>query len=297
VLGLICLASEEVRLLAGETKRTLKALADEVGIALDNAFLYRELQAHVEELERANRELRGLDEMKSNFISAVTHELKQPLSLIGGHAQTIYDYYDSLTPEEEMHSLRVIMERTRFLSSLVDDLLDLSLLEMGRIQLQKETLDLPAIANKVAEEYAGKDTGQPLVVDFPEDFPTMVADARRLEQVLSNLLSNAVKFSRGKGEIRIQGLVRRDRVQVRVMDEGIGIDPAQLHRIFDRFYQADASPRRPYTGVGLGLFICRQLVEAHGGKIWAENREGGGAVFTFEIPVGQRHGGDAADDR
>lgn len=297
VLGLICLASDEVRLLAGETKRTLRALADEVGIALDNALLYRELQEHVEELEKANRELRSLDEMKSNFISAITHELKQPLSLIGGHAQTIYDYYDSLTPEEEMHSLRVIMERTRFLSSLVDDLLDLSLLEMGRIQLRRETLFLPKIAEKVAREYEDKETGQPLVVDFPEDFPPVVADARRLEQILSNLLSNAVKFSRGKGEIRIRGLAVDDRVQVKVMDEGIGIDPTQLHRIFDRFYQVDASPRRPYTGVGLGLFICRQLVEAHGGKIWAENREGGGAVFTFEIPVNPQLGGDSLDDR
>lgn len=297
VLGLICLASDEIKLLAEETERTLKALADEVGIALENAFLYRELQAHVEELERANRELRSLDEVKSNFISAITHELKQPLSLIGGHAQTIYEYYDSLTPEEEMYSLRVIMERTRFLSSLVDDLLDLSLLEMGRIRLQKELLSLPKLADKVAKGYAGGEIGQPLVVDFPEDFPPVAADARRLEQILSNLLSNAVKFSRGKGEIRIQGLVKEDRVQVKVMDEGIGIDPAQLHRIFDRFYQADASTRRPYAGVGLGLFICRQLVEAHGGKIWAENRAGGGAAFTFEIPIDPRREGDDDGDR
>lgn len=284
-LGLICLAAKDVRPLGGDTKRILQTLADEVGTALDNSLLYRELQAHVEELERANRELRSLDEMKSNFISAVTHELKQPLSLIAGHAQTIYDYYDSLTYDEELHSLRVIMERTHFLSSLVDDLLDLSLLEMGRIRLQKEVLDLPALARRVAGEYAGRETKQPLVVDFPPDFPPVVADTRRLEQVLSNLLSNAVKFSGGKGEIRIMGLVVGDRVQVKVMDEGIGIDPAQLHRIFDRFYQADASPRRSYTGVGLGLFICRQLVEAHGGKIWAENRPSGGAVFTFEIPL------------
>ncbi|MBC7247301.1 MAG: GAF domain-containing protein [Actinobacteria bacterium] len=284
-LGLLCLAAGDARPLPEDMKRTLGTLADEVGTALENALLYRELQAHVEELERANRELRSLDEMKSNFISAVTHELKQPLSLIAGHAQTIYDYYESLTYDEELHSLRVIMERTRFLSSLVDDLLDLSLLEMGRIRLQKEVLDLPALARRVAGEYAGKVTEQPLVVDFPRDFPPVVADARRLEQVLSNLLSNAVKFSRGKGEIRIQGLVGDDRVQVKVMDEGIGIDPAQLHRIFDRFYQADASLRRSYAGVGLGLFICRQLVEAHGGRIWAENRPGGGAVFTFEIPL------------
>jgi len=112
-----------------------------------------------------------------------------------------------------------------------------------------------------------------------------LADSRRMEQVLSNLLSNAVKFSHETGEIRVSGTVVGDRVRVRVEDQGVGIDPSCLESIFDRFFQADASTRRLYPGVGLGLFICRQLIEAHGGRIWAENRPGGGAVFTFEIPL------------
>ncbi len=138
VLGLVCLASRRRVTLPGEARDTVRAMADEAGIALENALLYRELQAYVEELEKANLELRGLDEMKSNFISTVTHELKQPLALIGGYAQTIYRYYDSLTYEEEMQCLRVIIERTRFLASLVEDLLDLSMLETGKSTLQVE---------------------------------------------------------------------------------------------------------------------------------------------------------------
>jgi K+-sensing histidine kinase KdpD len=292
VLGLICLVSAEKSRLSGESKATLRAMADEVGIALENALLYLELQEHIVELERVNRELRGLDEMKSNFISAVTHELKQPLALIGGYAQTIYDYYDNLTYEEEMHCLRVIMERTRFLSSLVEDLLDISMLEMSRIRLRLEELDMVALVRRAAEEYIRGGEEQSAVVDFPEDFPPLIADAKRIEQVLSNLFSNAVKFSAGRGEIRIVGTAVGDRVQVRVEDQGAGIDPSQLERIFDRFYQADATSRRPYSGVGLGLFICRQLIEAHNGRIWAENRSEGGSAFVFELPLDAGSGGE-----
>ncbi|RJP32106.1 MAG: HAMP domain-containing protein [Actinobacteria bacterium] len=291
-LGLICLASERRNRLSGESKATLRAMADEVGIALENAHLYLELQEHIAELEKANRELRGLDEMKSNFISAVTHELKQPLALIGGYTQTIHDYYDSLTYEEEMHCLRVIMERTQFLASLVEDLLDISMLEMGRIRLQLEELDMVALVRKVVEGCVRSGEGQDIVMDFPEDFPALVVDAKRIEQVLSNLLSNAVKFSGGRGEIRVTGTMRGDRVRVSVEDEGAGIDPLQLEKIFDRFYQADATPRRPYSGVGLGLFICRQLIEAHNGGIWAENRPDGGSAFIFELPLDAGSGGD-----
>ncbi|MBN2027021.1 MAG: GAF domain-containing protein [Actinobacteria bacterium] len=293
VLGLICLASQEKRRMSGDSMETLNAMADEVGIALENARLYMELQEHIVELERANRELRSLDEMKSNFISAVTHELKQPLALIGGYAQTIHDYYDNLTYEEEMHCLRVIMERTRFLSSLVEDLLDISMLEMSRIRLRLEELDLVALVRKAAEEHIRGGEEQFPIVDFPEDFPALTVDAKRIEQVLSNLFANAVKFSAGRGEIRITGRVKGDRVQVRVEDQGAGIDPSQLERIFDRFYQVDATPRRQYAGVGLGLFICRQLIEAHNGRIWAENRPEGGSVFIFELPLDAGSGGES----
>lgn len=286
-LGLICVACSGVAHLGEDSRRTLSALAGEVGTTLENAVLYRELQAYVEELERANRELRSLDEMKSNFISTITHELKQPLSLISGYTQTLRDYYENLTYEEEIQCLQVILERTEFLSGLVDELLDLSLLEMGRVRLHKEQCDLEALARKVASQQQARNPNQPVVVDFDPHLPRVMADARRMEQVLTNLVSNAAKFSEGKGEISVEGRSAGDRVRVRVLDRGIGIEPSQLRRIFDRFYQVDASMKRRYSGAGLGLFICRELVEAHGGRIWAENRTGGGAVITFEIPLGE----------
>ncbi len=294
VLGLICLASASSKRLSGETKAALRAMADETGIALENALLYVQLQGHIAELEKANEELRGLDEMKSNFISAVTHELKQPLALIGGYTQTIYDYYDNLTYEEEMHCLRVVMERTQFLASLVDDLLDISMLEMGMIRLQREELDLVALARKAAEGYIAGRGEQRVVVDFPPAVPALTADARRIEQVLSNLLNNAVKFSGGRGDIRVSCMIADGRVRVRVEDEGVGVHPSQLEKIFDRFYQADATSSRPYPGVGLGLFICRQIIEAHGGRIWAENMPEGGSAFVFELPLDPGHGGEGS---
>jgi signal transduction histidine kinase len=267
-------------------------MADEAGITLENSLLYLELRGHIAELEKANLELRGLDEMKSNFISAVTHELKQPLALIGGYAQTIYEYYDSLTYEEEMQCLRVIMERTQFLSSLVEDLLDISLLEVGRIRLLEEKIDLPELVHRAARQYIDGGDEQPVYVDFPEDFPPVIADAGRIEQVLSNLFSNAVKFSGGRGEIRIFGTAGEDSVRISVEDSGTGIEPALLERIFERFFQANATTSRPYPGVGLGLFICRQIIEAHHGRIWAENRPEGGSAFIFELPLGQGFGGE-----
>jgi signal transduction histidine kinase len=285
------MASSRPGLLPGERKETLKAIASETAIALENLRLYQELQEHIRDLERVNRELRSLDEMKSNFISAVTHELKQPLALISGYAQTIHDYYDSLTFEEEMHCLRVILERTNFLTGLVEDLLDMSLLEMGRIRLQLEEVSLPALTAKVLAGHRDVAGGRKMVMDFPPDFPAVMADARRMEQVLSNLVSNAIKFSEADGEIRVSGKAIPRGVQVRVEDKGVGIEPSQLEKIFDRFYQADASARRPYAGVGLGLFICRELVSAHGGRIWAENRPEKGAAFIFEIPGRKGEGG------
>jgi signal transduction histidine kinase len=291
-LGLICLASTQKRHLPGVTKATLRAMADEAGIALENALLYLELRGHIAELEKANLELRSLDEMKSNFISAVTHELKQPLALIGGYAQTAYDYYDSLTYAEEMHCLRVIVERTQFLTSMVEDLLDISMLELGRIRLRGEEIELPALVRKAAEQHVSGGSEQTVSVDFPVDFPVVVADARRIEQVLSNLFSNAVKFSGGRGEIRVSGTVRGEHVRIRFEDSGVGIDPSQLDKIFGRFYQADATTRRPYPGVGLGLFICRQIIAAHNGRIWAENRPEGGSAFVFELPLDPGLGGE-----
>jgi signal transduction histidine kinase len=292
VLGLVGMASARRHRFSGESKATLRAMAGEVGIALENALLYLELQGHIAELEKANRELRGLDEMKSNFISAVTHELKQPLALISGYAQTIYDYYDNLTYEEEMHCLRVTIERTRFLSSLVEDLLDISMLEVGRLRMRSEELDLAALAHRAAEEYIPGGEEQPVTILFPPEFPFVVADAKRIEQVFSNLLSNAVKFSDGRGEIRISGEIARGHARVRVEDLGTGIGAAHLDKIFDRFYQADATSRRPYPGVGLGLFICRQIIEAHGGRIWAENRPEGGSAFIFELPLDPGRGSE-----
>jgi len=294
VLGLVVFALPhgEGRL-SGHTGDILSVVAFESALALENAILYRELREKVEALEEANRELKSLDQAKNDFISMITHELKQPLALISGYAQTIHDYYEELSVEDEMQCIRVIVERAEYLSRMVDDLLDLSAIKQGVLRIYPESLDLRELAEQVVSRFAGLYPWVRFVTDFPPDFPRLMADARRMEQVLTNLVANAVKFSDEKGEVEVRGSPGEDEVMVEVMDRGRGIDPEKVDRIFDPFFQEDFSIRRPYPGVGLGLHVCRQLVVAHGGRIWAENREGGGARFVFTLPLraGEREGG------
>lgn len=285
VLGLVAfsmpMAADALR---GHTGDILSVIAFESALALENALLYRELREKMDALEEANRELRSLDEAKNNFLSMVTHELRQPLALISGYAQTIHDYYEELSVEDEMQCARIIMERAEYLSRLVDDLLDLSAMRQGALRIYPESLYFPDLAENVVSRFEKLYPEVRFVVNFPPDFPRVKADSRRMEQVLTNLVNNAIKFSDEKGEVEVRGSFDEREVLVEVLDRGRGIDPEKIDRIFDPFFQEDFSIRRPYPGVGLGLHVCRQLVFAHGGRIWAENREGGGARFAFTLP-------------
>lgn len=271
--------------LTGHTGDILSVVAFESALALENAMLYRELREKVEALEAANRELRSLDEAKNNFISMITHELKQPLALISGYAQTIHDYYEDLSVEDEMQCIRVIVERAEYLSRMVDDLLDLSAMHHGSLRIYPESLDLRALTEQVVTRFSQIYPKVRFSVAFPQDFPLITADSRRMEQVITNLVSNAVKFSDERGEVEVRGWFDEEEVFLEVLDRGRGIDPEKLNRIFDPFFQGDYSIRRPYPGVGMGLHVCQRLIAAHGGRIWAENREGGGARFVFALPM------------
>ncbi len=285
VLGMVLFAiSGEPSRFKGHTADILSAMAFESALSLENAILYQELKEKVEALEKANRELRSLDETKNNFISMITHELRQPLALISGYAQTIQDYYEELSVEDEMQCIRVILERAEYLSRMVDDLLDLSAMHHGSLRVYPENLDLKALAEQVVARFGSLYPGVRFSVSFPQDYPPVMADSRRMEQVIANLVSNAVKFSDERGEVEIKGWHRGEEVFIEVLDRGRGIDPEKLNRIFDPFFQEDYSIRRPYPGVGMGLHVCQRLIMAHGGRIWAENRKEGGARFVFALP-------------
>jgi PAS domain S-box-containing protein len=225
---------------------------------------------------------RTADEMKATFISIVSHELRTPVTLIKGYASTLRRddaRWDKHTISE---SLSVIEEEADRLSKLIDDLLDASRLQAGGLSLNRADVSLPALATRIIGRFSTQTEKHTFVTDFPEIFPVVVADETRIEQVLTNLVSNALKYA-PEGEIRITGAVRPEQVVVCVSDQGPGIEAKDLPHIFDRFYRSTKAVKHT-KGAGLGLYLARAVVEAHGGRIWADPKPDSGARICFSLP-------------
>ncbi len=226
---------------------------------------------------------RNADQMKATFISIVSHELKTPVALIKGYASTLRRDDARWDKHIVQDSLAVIEEEADHLTHMIEDLLDASRLQAGGLTMVRTDFSLPALAQRLAERFQTQTKKHTLVVDFPAKFPVIMADETRIGQVLSNLISNAIKYS-PKGEIRIGGDVRPEQIIVTVSDEGPGIDPHDMPHIFDRFYRADTAVRKT-KGAGLGLYLARAIVEAHGGRIWLDPQHGSGARICFSLPI------------
>jgi signal transduction histidine kinase len=212
---------------------------------------------------------RTAEEIKSTFISIVSHELRTPVALIKGYASTLRR--DDARWERAIinDSLSVIEEEADRLSKMIDDLLDASRLQAGGLSLNRADVSLPVLIERLAERFRTQTKKHTILVDFPKNCPVIVADENRLAQVLSNLISNAIKYSPEGGEIRISGQVLPEQVIVCVSDQGPGIDARDLPHIFDRFYRSSNAVKQT-KGAGLGLYLARAIVEAHGGRIWAD---------------------------
>ncbi|RME06102.1 MAG: PAS domain-containing protein [Anaerolineae bacterium] len=226
---------------------------------------------------------REAEELKSTFISVITHELKTPVALIKGYTGTLRREDVSWDDEIVRESLQVIDEEADRLNTLIENLLDASRLQAGGLRLNLTDIYLPDFAARIAERFRTQSDRHTLVVNFPSDFPVVLADEDRLEQVFSNLLSNAIKYSPEGGEVRISGQVRADQVIICVQDEGPGIAPGDLPHIFERFYRAEDAARTT-KGAGLGLYLTRAIVEAHGGRIWVDPHPQDGARICFSLP-------------
>ncbi|MBK9927462.1 MAG: PAS domain-containing protein [Anaerolineales bacterium] len=211
---------------------------------------------------------RTADEIKATFISIVSHELRTPVALIKGYASTLRRddaKWDKATISD---SLAVIEEEADRLSKMIDDLLDASRLQAGGLSLNRADVSVPILAKRIAERFATQTNKHTITTDFPENFPIILADETRIQQVISNLVSNALKYA-AKGEIKISGQVRPEQVIICVSDEGPGIEAKDLPHIFDRFYRSTKAVKNT-KGAGLGLYLARAIVEAHGGRIWAD---------------------------
>ena len=225
---------------------------------------------------------RTADEIKSTFISIVSHELRTPVALIKGYASTLRRDDAKWDKSTISDSLAVIEEEADRLSKMIDDLLDASRLQAGGMSLNRADVSLPSLSNRVAERFTTQSNRHNIVAEFPDKFPIILADETRIIQVLNNLVSNALKYS-PKGEIKITGTVRPEQVIVCVSDEGPGIEAKDLPHIFDRFYRSTAAVKNT-KGAGLGLYLARAIVEAHGGRIWADPKPDSGARICFSLP-------------
>ncbi len=236
------------------------------------------------------------EEIKSTFTSIISHELKTPVALIKGYAQTLARPDAAWDAETARQSLQVIEEEADRLESLINNLLDVSRIQASGLRLDYADVNLERLARKVVEAYRTQTVDHQLEVDFPAALPLVWGDEERLRQVLTNLVSNAIKYSPQGGLIRIggwleqpEGATDHTRVVLYIADQGIGIPTADLPKIFDRFYRVDSSLRRSTAGAGLGLYLAKAIVEAHGGQIWAHSEPGKGTTFFIGLPVEEGH--------
>lgn len=225
---------------------------------------------------------RQAEELKSTFISVISHELKTPVALIKGYVGTLRREDASWDRSIVQDSLQVIEEEADRLTDLIENLLDASRLQAGGFALKRSDLSLPEMAKRLAERFQVQTKRHKIIVDMPENMPIVMGDETRLQQVLSNLISNAIKYS-NEGEILISGQVRPEQVVVCVRDQGPGIIAGDIPHVFDRFYRGPDTSLKT-KGAGLGLFLARAIVEAHGGRIWVDPKPGEGARICFSLP-------------
>lgn len=229
---------------------------------------------------------REIEQMKDDFISTVSHELRTPLFSIKGFVDLILKGKVP-DPAVQREFLSRVLEQANHLSAIVNDLLDTARLESGRFELRRTAVDLrQVIARAIASvEALARDRGVDIIWNAPAELPSAFGDARRLEQVVTNLLSNACRFSNNGSHVEVTCGVESDHITVRIADQGIGIPPEAMPHLFDKFYQVDSSLTRRAGGTGLGLYITRNIVEAHGGRVTVESEVGKGSVFSFTVPV------------
>jgi PAS domain S-box-containing protein len=227
---------------------------------------------------------REAEEIKSTFISVITHELKTPVALIKGYADTLLRKDVRWEPETMQESLTVVLEEADRLNQLIDNLLDASRLQVGAFPLEMGQVALDALAERVASRFRTQTQIHDIVVRFPPALPAVQGDPGRLEQVLNNLLSNAIKYSPAGGTIEITGRATAHDVVVTVSDEGVGIPFEEQSRVFERFFRGARERHQRTPGAGLGLYLAKAIVEAHAGRMWVESNPGEGAAFSFAIP-------------
>jgi signal transduction histidine kinase len=278
-IGTITIRRTEVRPFTDKQIALLRTFADQAVIAIENVRLFQEIQEKNEQLEIASR-------YKSQFLANMSHELRTPLNGILGLTEMILDKIYGEVPVKIRSALEDVQASGRHLLNLINDVLDLSKIEAGRVTLSIHEYSMQEVVRAVLSAMqplaAAKNLALKIMV--PPDLPSGKGDQRRISQVLMNLVSNAIKFTE-VGEVRVKVVSADGSFLLSVSDNGPGIAPADQERIFEEFQQVDGSSSRAKGGTGLGLTIAKRIIEMHGGRIWVESKVGAGSTFTFALPV------------
>jgi signal transduction histidine kinase/CheY-like chemotaxis protein len=294
LVGALTMARKEVKPFTSIEQALMQIIANQAAISIDNARLYaaqkrqlKEIADRTRELEIANAQIAEISRLKSEFLANMSHELRTPLNAILGFSEILKDNLVMLTDEQRQECLENIHASGKHLLELVNDVLDLSKIEAGRMEL---SYDRFPVANAVREVHnvirslsERRDIDLSISVE-PNELEVR-ADKSKFKQILYNLLSNAIKFTSQGGKVWVKAWADSGMVVAEVGDTGVGIPPEHHERIFDEFYQLDSATTRQIEGTGLGLSLTRRLVELHGGTIGVTSEVGHGSVFTFRLPL------------
>ena len=283
IMGALTVYRREAGSFAPEVVNLLQTFATQSALAIQNARLFREIEDKSRQIEAANRH-------KSEFLANMSHELRTPLTAIIGFSEVLSEKVFGELNDKQSEYMDDIVSSGRHLLSLINDILDLSKVEAGRMELDLTRFDMPtAIDNALIlmKERATRH-GITLRHTVDERLGEVLGDERKFKQILLNLLSNAVKFTAEGGYIDVDAALTNGAVEVSVSDTGIGIAPENQEAIFEEFRQVGTDFSKKREGTGLGLTLTRKFVELHGGKIWVESAVGKGSTFTFTLPLQPR---------
>jgi len=318
LLGVLYVGSSTPDKLNEDKVGLLTTVAHQISLAIDKAQLYHQVSQHADELERvvesrteqlatvidelsvALDKAREAERVKSLLLTTVSHELRTPLATLKGSTSLLIEHHDHIDAESLVQYLQDIEEETDKLTELISNLLEMSRLDAGILQIQPQSIDLVQVVQSTVSAARRRIKTHELALRIPSMLPTCYGDAWRIQQILANLLDNAAKYSAPGTRIVVRAVSEGDELVVSVKDHGKGIAREHLENIFDRFYQIDHSANNANRGdagrrgIGLGLSICKGLVEAHGGRIWVESTEGVGSTFLFSLPT-VNSAGDLAD--
>ena len=279
VIGFVNMSVPAEHEISEEDIHVLESVGNQVGIAIENVRLF-------EETKKAYDELKSLDKMKDEFLSNISHELKTPLVSITGYSGLLYDEELGALNEGQKKAMDAVVRNSERLKHLIESLVYLTLVNAGKFQYRFDHVQIAKIIDNAVMDMIPQVEKKGLTIeqDMPDGLPIISGDTDRLTQILVNLIGNAIKFTHTGGRITVAAFEEDHDLHITMSDTGIGIPQDLISKLFQRFYQVDASATRRYGGTGLGLYISKLIVEAHSGKIWVESEEGVGTTIHLLLP-------------